>query len=87
MLIIISGSAGVGKNTIITEILNNHSNIKLMQTCTTRQPRNTDGDMHNPYIYVTREEFENKIKRNEVIKIKNGDMIEYINSSYIMFFG
>lgn len=32
-------------------------------------------------------QFENKIKRNEVIKIKNGDMIEYINSSYIMFFG
>jgi hypothetical protein len=31
--------------------------------------------------------FENKIKRNEVVKIKNGDMIEYINSSYIMFFG
>lgn len=32
-------------------------------------------------------QFGNKIKRNEVIKIKNGDMIEYINSSYIMFFG
>lgn len=32
-------------------------------------------------------QFKNKIKRNEVIKIKNGDMIEYINSSYIMFFG
>lgn len=32
-------------------------------------------------------QFENKIKRNEVIKIKNRDMIEYINSSYIMFFG
>lgn len=32
-------------------------------------------------------QFKNKIKRNEVIKIKNEDMIEYINSSYIMFFG
>lgn len=32
-------------------------------------------------------QFENKIKRNKVVKIKNGDMIEYINSSYIMFFG
>lgn len=32
-------------------------------------------------------QFENKIKRNEVIKIKNEDTIEYINSSYIMFFG
>ena len=68
MLIIISGSAGVGKNTIITEILNKNSNIKLMQTCTTRQPRHTDGDMHNPYIYVTREEFENKIKNGELFE-------------------
>ena len=32
-------------------------------------------------------QFGNKIKRNEVVKIKNGDMVEYINSSYIMFFG
>ena len=28
-----------------------------------------------------------KIKENEVIKIKNGKQIEYINSSYIMFYG
>lgn len=32
-------------------------------------------------------QFKNKIKRNEVIKIKNEDMVEYINSSYIMLFG
>lgn len=68
MLIIISGSAGVGKNTVITEILNNHPNIKLMQTCTTRMPRNTDADMHNPYIYVTKEDFENKIKNGELFE-------------------
>lgn len=28
----------------------------------------------------------NKIKENEVIKINNEGSIEYINSSYIMFF-
>lgn len=28
----------------------------------------------------------NKIKNNNVIKIKNGSEIEYINSSYIMFY-
>lgn len=28
-----------------------------------------------------------KIKNNNVIKIKNDGEIEYINSSYIMFFG
>lgn len=31
-------------------------------------------------------ELANKIKENEVIKINNEGMIEYINSSYIMFY-
>ena len=61
MLIIVSGSAGVGKNTVITEILKKHQNVTLMKTCTTRPPRSTDEDMQSPYIYLTRQEFENKI--------------------------
>ncbi|MBE7082175.1 MAG: guanylate kinase [Clostridiales bacterium] len=68
MLIIVSGSAGVGKNTVITEILNRHNNIKLLQTCTTRPPRSTDGDMHNPYIYLSKEEFEKKICNGELFE-------------------
>ena len=34
----------------------------------------------------TESELLNKIKENEVIKINNDEHIEYINSSYIMFF-
>ena len=33
------------------------------------------------------EQLMEKIKENEVIKIKNGNQIEYINSAYIMFYG
>lgn len=33
------------------------------------------------------EELKHKIKENEVIEILNYGEIEYINSSYIMFFG
>ena len=32
------------------------------------------------------EELANKIKENEVIKINNEGTVEYINSSYIMFY-
>lgn len=32
------------------------------------------------------QELMNKVKENEVIKIRNEDSIEYINSSYIMYF-
>lgn len=33
------------------------------------------------------EELNKKIKNNEIIQIKNYGDIEYINSSYIMYFG
>ena len=68
MLIIISGSAGVGKNTVITSLLDKHDNIKLLKTCTTRPPRSTDEAMHSPYIYLTREQFEEKIKNGELFE-------------------
>lgn len=83
MLIIVSGSAGVGKNTVITEILNRHENIKLIQTCTTRMPRKTDGAMHNPYIYVSKEDFENKIINGELFEHEeiHRNMYGVLNSS------
>ena len=34
----------------------------------------------------TEKELEDKIKENEVIKINNEGTIEYINSSYIMYY-
>lgn len=68
MLVIISGSSGVGKNTVITKLLERNNNLKLLQTCTTRMPRSTDKDMHNPYIYLSRDEFEEKIKNGELFE-------------------
>lgn len=68
MLIIISGSAGVGKNTVITKLLEKHNNIKMLQTCTTRRPRSTDKEMHSPYLYLTKEEFEKKIVNGELFE-------------------
>lgn len=35
----------------------------------------------------TIKELKNKIKKNEVIDIFNDNAVEYINSSYIMYFG
>lgn len=35
----------------------------------------------------TIKELMNRIKENEVIKINNEGSVEYINSSYIMYFG
>lgn len=35
----------------------------------------------------TEEKLLHKIKESEILKIKNGTEIEYINPDYIMFFG
>lgn len=68
MLIIISGPAGVGKNTVITKLLEKNDNIKLLKTCTTRKPRSTDESMGSPYIYLTKTQFEEKIKNGELFE-------------------
>ena len=68
MLIILSGSSGVGKNTIINKLLEDNENLELMTTVTTRDMRPGESQ-GNPYYFVTREEFEKKIE--------DGEMLEY----------
>lgn len=63
MLILISGNSGVGKNTVIRNILNNYDGFKFLKNVTTRQPREAEKDFA-PYEFVSREEFENKIKED-----------------------
>lgn len=68
MFVILTGSSGVGKNTIIKELSKKDNNIVLMPTFTTRDKR--DGEIEGmPYFYISKDEFQNKIK--------NGDFIEY----------
>ncbi len=68
MLIIMSGSAGVGKNTIINELLKEYNNLALMPTVTTRDMRPGERQGH-PYIFVSEDEFQRMID--------GGEMLEY----------
>lgn len=56
MIIIFSGSSGVGKNTVINELIAQNPNLSLMPTYTTRAKRDgeTDGV---PYFFVSTAEF------------------------------
>ena len=61
MLILVSGPSGVGKSTIINELLKRHENLKVMTTYTTREAREmVDG----AYYHVSKEEFEKRIKED-----------------------
>jgi len=66
MLIILSGCSGVGKNTVIKELLKRNENtLKFLKTCTTRQPRENEDKENGPYHYLTKEGFDKKIKNDE----------------------
>ena len=83
MFIILSGSSGVGKNTVIKEMQKHNDNLILMPTFTTREKR--EGEVEGlPYFYITKEDFQDKIKLNEFIEhefIHNN----FYGSSYKVF--
>jgi len=77
------GSSGVGKNTLINELRNDNKNIVLMPTLTTRsmRPGEKEGD---PFYFLTKEHFEEKIKNNELFEYENMHG-KYVGSSRIIF--
>ena len=65
MLVILSGVAGAGKDTIKREIVRRMENVKTIPSYTTRAPR--EGDVPGEtYVFLTKEEFEEKIRNGEV---------------------
>ncbi|MCL6429219.1 Guanylate kinase [Spiroplasma sp. JKS002669] len=77
MLIIISGPSGVGKGAVINELFKDKSlNLAYSVSYTTRQPRNYEVPDIN-YFFVTKAEFEAKIKHNDFL-----EYTKFINNYY-----
>ena len=64
-LVVISGPSGVGKNTVVREVLQKAHALPLHQliTYTTRAPRNKEEEGKD-YHFVTEEEFHRLRERN-----------------------
>ena len=75
-LIVLSGPSGVGKSTVIAELLSQRDNIYFSVSYTTRQPRVGEQDGVN-YCFVSRGEFEGMITRNALL-----EYAEYVNNYY-----
>lgn len=68
LLIVVSGFAGSGKGTLMKRLTGDYENYALSVSMTTREPR--PGEVHGrEYFFVSKEEFEQKIR--------NGGLIEY----------
>lgn len=83
MFVILSGSSGVGKNTIIKKLEENNPKYKLMPTFTTREKRENEIDGY-PFFFISTEEFENKIKNNEFIEYEPMHN-KYVGSTYQVY--
>jgi len=75
-LIVLSGPSGVGKSTVISELFSERSDIYFSVSFTTRAPRVGEADGVN-YHFVTREQFEEMIARNELL-----EYAEYVHNYY-----
>jgi guanylate kinase len=62
-LIVISGPSGAGKDTIVESVIKHNDNIWLSVSATSRPIRKGEKEGIN-YFYLTKEEFEEKIKDN-----------------------
>lgn len=76
MFILLSGSSGAGKNTIINELLKRNPKLKFLKSCTTRKIVRDDEVGNSPYLRISKEEFEQKIKSGELFEF------EKIHSDY-----
>lgn len=63
MLVIFSGPSGVGKDTVLQEVLKKSSDISLSVSLTTRPIRGAEVNGED-YYFVTREYFERKLSEN-----------------------
>ena len=80
-ILLVSGTGGVGKNTLMNGLLG-RNDAKFISSYTTRQRRDTDNK--DQYQYITKQEFESKIKSGEIFEY---DMFnsEYYGTAKALF--
>ena len=75
-LIVLSGPSGVGKSTVIADLLQNRPDIHFSVSFTTRLPRTGEVDGVN-YNFVSKSEFERMIADGELL-----EYAEYVENYY-----
>ena len=66
-LFVISGPSGVGKGTLLLELLSRHPEISLSVSATTRNPRPGEVNGKN-YFFTSKDDFKQLIQNNELLE-------------------
>ncbi len=75
-LIVISGPSGVGKSTVIADVMRQYPNLQFSVSATTRPIRPGEVDGVN-YFFVTRERFDEMLANGELL-----EHVEYVSNCY-----
>jgi len=67
-IIVLEGPSGVGKDTIIKELVRLYPETYIKMPSTTSRPMRPGESQGNPYFFITRKEFEKKIKTGDVFE-------------------
>ena len=70
LLLILSGPSGVGKGTVVQELIRRNSNITVSVSMTTRAPRPGEVEGES-YYFVTKEDFLSRLSKGEMLEHSN----------------
>lgn len=76
ILVVVSGFSGAGKGTLMKALLGKYNNYALSISATTRSPRAGEVDGRE-YFFITREEFQEMIARDQLI-----EWAQYVDNYY-----
>lgn len=76
LLLVVSGPSGVGKGTVLKELMDENKNIFYSVSATTRAPREGEKDGVQ-YYFLNRAQFEQKIKEGQML-----EFAEYCGNYY-----
>ena len=75
-LLVLSGPSGVGKGTVLGELMKRRGDMCFSVSATTRAPREGEVDGVN-YFFVSKERFEEMIQNNELL-----EYAQFVSNSY-----
>ena len=75
-LFVISGASGVGKSTVLKQVMEQREDLTFSVSATTRQPRPGEVDGIS-YYFISREEFEERIARGEFLEYDEHHAVLY----------
>ena len=67
LLIVVSGPSGAGKDTVCNRLVEEQRNVWISVSMTSREPRKNEVNGKD-YFFITKEEFEEKIKNEEFLE-------------------